>query len=126
MMHIKEPLYLAPEVLYRIGNATSPLLTKIRQGELDIIEMNGVPMIISNGKGISLYNKKGLDLAPLSGWVWEIKASTPLPVGLKLIRDDKPEGHYSLCPTRNISAHEFVALLEKVVIFCKKVFKKTA
>ena len=71
-------------------------------------------MIVANGKGISLYNKTGLDLAPLSGWVWEIKANTSLPTGLKLIKDDRPEGHYSLCPTKNISTHEFVSLLEKV------------
>lgn len=125
-MHANEALYLAPETLYRIGNATSPLLTKIRPGELDIVEMNGVNLIVANGKGISLYNKTGLDLAQLSGWVWEIQASTPLPPGLKLIRDNSPEGHYSLCPTKNMTAHEFIGLLESIVIYCKKVFKKTA
>lgn len=83
-------------------------------------------MIVVNGKSISLYNKVGLDLIALTGWVWEIESHASLPVDLKLIKDDEPEGHYSLCPTRNMSIHEFVALLEKVVIICRKSFKKKA
>jgi len=125
-MKTNEVIYLSPETLYRLGNSSSPLLTRVRPGEVDIIEVNGIKMIVANGKGISLYNKVGLDLAPLSGWVWEIKSQTSIPLGLKLIKDDKPEGHYSLCPTRNMSVHEFVSLLEKVVIYCKKSFKKKA
>ena len=125
-MSTRENLYLAPETLYRLGNATSPLLTRVRPGEIDTINMNGVTMIVANGKCVSLYNKTGLDLAPVTGWVWEIKSQTQMPIGLKLIKDNRPEGHYSLCPTKNMSVHEFVALLEKVVIHCKKVFKKRA
>lgn len=121
-----EAIDLSPETLYRIGNGSSPLLTKVRPGELDTIEVNGITHIVANGKGISLYNKRGLDLAPLTGWVWEISANTQLPSGLKLIKDDRPEGHYSLCPIRNMSVHEFISQLEKVVIHCKKVFKKKA
>ena len=125
-MKQNEPIYLSPETLYRIGNGTSPLLTKVRPGEVDTIDINGVTHIIANGKGISLYNKQGLDLAPITGWVWEISPKTPIPHGLKLIKDNRPEGHYSLCPSRNMSVHEFIAQLEKVVIHCKKVFKKKA
>jgi len=125
-MDRKEPLYLTPEILYRLGNGSSPLMSRIRPGEIDITEINGIKVIISNGKGISLYNKTGLDLAPLTGWVWEIGQNTKFPIGLKLIRDDSPEGHYSLCPAQNMSINEFVGLLEKVAIHCKKVFKKKA
>ena len=125
-MKQNEPIYLSPETLYRIGNGSSPLLTKVRPGEIDTVNINGVTHIVANGKGISLYNKRGLDLAPLVGWVWEISPSTPIPHGLNLIKDDRPEGHYSLCPSRNMSVHEFIAQLEKVVIHCNKVFKKRA
>lgn len=121
-----ESVYLSPETLYRIGNSSSPLLTKVRPGEIDTVDINGVTHIVANGKGISLYNKTGLDLAPLVGWVWEISPNTTIPQGLKLIKDDRPEGHYSLCPSRNMSIHEFISQLEKVVIHCKKVFKKKA
>jgi hypothetical protein len=121
-----ETLYFAPEALYRLGNASSPLLTKLRPGEIDTISLNGVAMIVANGKGISLYNKSGLELAPISGWVWEIQASTPFPPGLKLMKDDQPPGHYTLCPSSNMPIREFVSLLERVVIHCSKVFKKTS
>lgn len=125
-MKPNEKIYLSSESLYRLGNASSPLLTRIRPKEVDITEINGINIIIANNKGVSLYNKTGLDLAPLTGWVWEIKANTKFPAGLKLKKDDQPEGHYTLCPTRNMPVNEFVALLENVVIHCKKVFKKRA
>ncbi|MCP3895649.1 MAG: hypothetical protein GY706_13630 [Bacteroides sp.] len=125
-MKQNEKLYLVPEDLYRLGNASSPLLTRIRPGEVDLIELNGIKMVVANGKGISLYNKVGLNLLPLTGWVWEISARRQLPFGLKLVKDDKPEGRYTICPNRNMSVHEFVGLLESIVIYCKKVYKKKA
>ncbi len=125
-MDSREVLYLAPEDLYRLGNATSPLLTRLRPGEVDIFDENGVKMIVANRKGVSLYNKVGLDLVPLTGWVWEIKARTSLPLGLMLIPDGNPVGHFTLCPCKNMPVQEFVDLLEKTVFFCKKVFKKAA
>lgn len=125
-MRLIEKLYIVPEDLYRLGNASSPLLTRLRPGDVDITELNGIKMIVANGRGISLYNKEGLGLIPLTGWVWEISASTKLPFGLKLIKDDRPEGHYTISPIRNMSVHEFVGLLDRIVIYCKKVYKKKA
>jgi len=122
----KEVVYLSPETLYRLGNASSPLLTRVRAGEVDTKKVNGITIIVANGKGISLYNKIGLELAPLSGWVWEIKSNTPLPIGLKLIKDERPQGHYSLCPVKNMPVSKFVSLLEDVLMHCKKSFKKKA
>jgi hypothetical protein len=125
-MKTEEKLYLAPEDLYRLGNATSPLMTRMRPGEVDIVAINGINTIVANGKGVSLYNKTGLALAPLKGWVWEISARTPFHSDLKLVKDTQPPGHYTLCPARNMPVNEFVALLEKVAIHCKRVFKKEA
>ena len=125
-MRKSEKLYLVPEDLYRLGNASSPLLTRIRFGEVDVTEANGIKIIVANGKGVSLYNETGLDLIPLKGWVWEISANTQLPFGLKLNKDDRPEGHYTICPLRNMPVNEFVGLLESIVVFCRKVYKKKA
>jgi len=125
-MKTKEVVYLSPETLYRLGNASSPLLTRVRAGEVDTKKVNGITIIVANGKGISLYNKIGLGLAPLSGWVWEIKSNTSLPIGLKLIKDERPQGHYSLCPAKNMPVSKFVSLLEDVLMHCKKSFKKKA
>jgi hypothetical protein len=125
-MNGRESLYLAPEVLYRIGNSTSPMFSRVRPDEVDLQDLNGVKVIVANGKGLSLYNKTGLDDAPLSGWVWEVAANTPMPQGIRLLRDPRPEGHYTLCPVSNMTVHEFVAAVEKLVIHCRKVFKKRA
>lgn len=122
----KEKLYIAQQDLYRLGNANSSLISRVREREVDIHELNGIKTIISNGKGISLYSKAGLDKMPLSGWVWEIKVGTAFPIGLKLVKDDKPEGHHTLAPAYNMLYSEYIALLEKVAIHCQKVFRKSA
>lgn len=121
-----EALYLAPETLYRLGNATSPLLSRLRADDIDIVDVNGIKVVVANQKGVSLYNKEWLELVPLSGWVWEIRPHTNLPAGLKLTKDKNPHGHYTLSPIRNMSVHEFLGLLEKVAMHCKKVFRKKA
>lgn len=126
MTSSKENLYLAPETLYRLGSATSPLLSRLRPDDIDIIEMNGIEIVLANHKGISLYNKEGLELIPLTGWVWEIAAQTNLPPDLRLVKDNYPLGHYILSPVRNMPVHEFLGLLENVAIYCKKIFKKQA
>jgi hypothetical protein len=125
-MNAKEILYIAQEDLYRVGNAASSLISRLRDFEVDTYEVNGVTMVTSNDKGISLYNKVGIDKIPLAGWVWVINAGTSFPMGLRLIKDDKPEGHYTLAPAYNMLLSEYVSLLEKVAIQCQKLFKKKA
>ena len=125
-MASNERLYLAPEDLYRIGNGGSPLMSKFRPGELMTFDQNGVEMVIANGRGISLYNKSGLDEAPLTGWVWEITAGSHFPIGLQLIDDgnaDRP-GHYTLAPSYNMSLSRYFSLLEEVALSAQKVYKK--
>lgn len=123
-MSQKETLYLTQEDLYRIGNATSSKLAEVRSGEVKIIEINGIKTVIANDKGVSLYNKTGLDDAPLSGWVYEIKSGTALPFGLKLWKDPKIAGHYHVCAMQNMPYHKYIGLLEELALRCQKVFKK--
>lgn len=59
-------------------------------------DVNGITLVIANGKGISLSTKGRLEDSPLKGWVWLISKGTYVPGDLKLI-NDRP-GHYSLCP----------------------------
>lgn len=118
-----EDLYFAPEDLYRLGNATGARLTNIRRPrDLDTMQMNGVTIAISNGKGISLFTKDRIEKTPMSGWVWRISRGTQLPFGLKLINDR--HGHYSICPISNMPLDEFSGLLSKLALKCQKVFKK--
>ncbi len=118
-----EDLFMAPEDLFRLGNATSPRLTHIRRPkDIDTIEVNGITVVIANGKGISLSTKGRLDKTPMSGWVWKIVRGTQMPIGLKLLNDRL--GHYSICPISNMVLDEFIGLLSKLAMKCHKVFKK--
>ena len=119
----KEDLYFAPEDLFRLGNSTGPRLTNVRRPkDVNTIEINGITVVVSNGKGISLSTKERLDTTPMSGWVWKINKGSHLPPGLKLI-NDRP-GHYSICPTSNMPLDEFIGLLSKLALLCHKVFRK--
>ncbi len=121
-----EKLYISQEDLYRVGNSTSPQMSKLRSGEITIRELNGIKMIVADGKGVSLYNKDGLEKSELSGWVWEIKVDTQLPTGLYLKKDTDPnkKGHYFVCPRRNMPVHTYAGKLEEIAVHCQKVFKK--
>ena len=116
-------LYLAPEDLFRLGNATDPRLTHIRRPkDIDTVEINGLLVVIANGKGISLATEERISKSPVSGWVWKISKGTQMPQGLRLI-NDRP-GHYSICPMSNMPLDEFKGLLSKLALKCQKVFKK--
>ena len=72
-------LYFAPEDLFRLGNSTGPRLTNVRRPkDIDTTELNGILMVISNGKGVSLSTKERIDKTPMSGWVWKIARGTPM------------------------------------------------
>lgn len=86
------------------------------------MDVNGIAVAISNGKGISLFTKERIEATPMSGWVWKISKGTSVPKGLKLINDR--EGHYSICPTHNMPLDEFIGLLSKLALQCHKVYKK--
>jgi hypothetical protein len=118
-----EDLFMAPEDLFRLGNATSPRLDNIRRPkDVDTTEINGILIVIANGKGISLSTKSRIEVTPMSGWVWKIPKGTSVPPGLKLL-NDRP-GHYSITPTFNMPLDEFKGLLSKLALKCHKVFKK--
>lgn len=118
-----EDLYFAPEDLYRLGNSSGPRLTNVRRPkDVDTTEINGITVVIANGKGISLSTKERLDNTAMSGWVWKISKGVTVPTGLKLL-NDRP-GHYSICPVSNMPLDEFIGLLSKLALKCQKVFKK--
>lgn len=125
-MAANENLFIAPEDLYRIGNSSSPRMDDVRARDVSTYMQDGIEIVIANGRGISLYNKKGLQKSPLSGWAWQINAGTSFPMGLTLTQDDDPEGHYTLVPQFNMPLSKFKGLLEEVALNCTKVFKKSA
>lgn len=125
-MSNKEKIYIAQEDLFRFGSSSSSRISNVKPREIDTMPINGINVVIANGNGISLYNKQGLDACALTGWVWEIRAGTYFPTGLKLIKDDDPLGHYTLAPAHNMPLSQYIGLLEQVLIHCKKLYKKKA
>jgi len=121
---MKKEFYLVPEEVFRVGNGSTPRLHMVRPSEVDITEINGVKMIIANGRGVSLYTKEELETTTLTGWVWHFRGNTQIPNGLKLVNDKI--GHYCVAPTRNIPVDLYKGLLEQMGLKAKKVWKKTA
>lgn len=123
-MVLSKEFFMVPEEVFRVGNADTSRLHIVRPSEVDITEMNGVKIIIANGRGVSLYTKEELDNTSLTGWVWKFTAHTLIPQGLKLV-NDKP-GHYCVAPTQNIPIDLYKGLLEQMGLRAQKVWKKSA
>ncbi|HEX7901137.1 MAG TPA: hypothetical protein VF950_25490 [Planctomycetota bacterium] len=123
-MSLPEEFYIIPEEVFRVGNSTSPLLHKVRGGEVDVVDLNGVKVILANGKGVSVYNEAGLKLAPLSGWVWKFARGTVLPTDLKLVSEGA--GHFLVAPARNMPVDKYKGILEEMGLKALKLFKKAA
>ncbi len=121
-MIINKEFYIFPEEVYRVGNSSSPKMTSLRVGEIDVYELKGVRMVVANGKGISVFTLDGLIGEGLTGYAWKFNKNTPIELGLKLIDDEKPE-HYTLAPTKNMLLDEYKSLLEKMGLKCNKYLK---
>lgn len=119
-----EDLYIAKEDLYRFGNSLTSNISSVRPKEITVVEINGIKTIIANKRGISLFNRAGLEKTHLTGWVWEIKRGTSFPIGLRLIKDSEATGHHTLAPAHNMPLSQYIGLLEQVAIHCEKLFKK--
>lgn len=120
-MYPKE-FYIIPEEVFRLGNTNSPKLSNIRPRDINIIDVNGIPVVVANGKGISVFDKDGISLSPMTGWVWRFNPNTQFPQGLKLVQD-KPH-HFCIAPTHNMPIDKYKGLLEEMALKAKRVFKK--
>lgn len=84
--------------------------------------VNGILCIRANGKGISVFDKTGINESEMTGWVWRFPPNTKPPVGLKLV-NDKPH-HYCITPTQNMPVDKYKGLLEEMAMHATRVFKK--
>jgi len=114
--------YIMPEELFRLGNSTTAKLSNVRGRDVDTIQMNGITVIKSNGKGISIFDKEGINESPMTGWVWRFPPNTQPPAGLKLVQD-KPH-HFCIAPTQNMPIGKYVGLLEELALKGLRVYKK--
>ncbi|AHK16090.1 MAG: hypothetical protein VB954_09990 [Thalassolituus sp.] len=114
--------YIMPEELFRLGNSTTPKLSNVRARDVDIVQINGIAIIKANGKGISVFDKVGINESPMSGWVWRFAPNTQPPIGLKLVQD-KPH-HFCIAPTQNMPISKYIGLLEELALKGHRVYKK--
>jgi hypothetical protein len=96
----------------------------VRASEVDLTEINGIKIVIANGRGVSLYTKEELETTTLTGWVWKFRAKTPIPFELKLVNDK--HGHYCVAPIMNMPVDYYKGLLEKMGMNAEKVWRKRA
>ena len=120
-MYPKE-FYLVPEEIFRLGNANTPKLSHVRPRDVDTIQINGITVIVANGKGISVFDKEGINQSPMNGWVWRFRPNTQPPLGLRLVQD-KPH-HYCIAPNQNMPIDKYKGLLEEMALKASRVFKK--
>ncbi|MFC6633553.1 hypothetical protein [Microbulbifer taiwanensis] len=123
-MLVNKEFYIVPEEVFRVGNGSGPRMHMVRPSEVDVTEVNGVKVIIANGRGVSLYTQDELNATTLTGWIWKFKAQTQIPQGLKLV-NDKP-GHFCVAPVSNMPVDLYKGLLEQMGMKAEKVWKKTA
>lgn len=120
---IYKEFFIVPEELFRIGNANNPRLSNVRPPrDIDTVKINGVVMVIANEKGMSVFNKEGIQESPMTGWVWMFSTDTELPFGLKLIQD-KPD-HYCIAPAFNMPLDDYKGLLEQLALKATRVLNK--
>lgn len=114
--------YIVPQDIFRLGNQQDPRLGHVRPADIQVMTLNDITVVIANGKGISVYNKRGIEHSTMDGGVWRIGASTRLPAGLKLVQDTP--SHYCLAPVRNMPLDMYKGLLEELGLRAVRVFKK--
>lgn len=121
-MFVNAEFYILPEELFRLGNSSDPKLTNVRARDVDVTTVNGIKVVIANGKGISVYDRAGIDQSPMTGWVWRFAPNTRVPVGLKLV-NDKPH-HFCIAPAQNMPVDKYKGLLEEMAMKANQIFKK--
>jgi hypothetical protein len=119
---LPKEFFILPEELFRLGNSESSRLSNVRSRDVDTIEINGITVIKANGKGISVFDKAGINESPMTGWVWRFRPNTRPPIGLKLVQN-KPH-HFCIAPTQNMPLDKYKGLLEEMALSATRVFKK--
>jgi hypothetical protein len=120
-MSLPQDFYIFPEDLFRAGNSTEPRLTHIRADDINLDDVNGVPTVRLNNKGVSVFSLSEIKSGSASGWAWKIKKGTQLPPSVKL-HNDFP-GHYMICPTKSMSLSQYKGILEEMALKAEKAFK---
>ena len=119
---LQTEFYIVPEEIFRLGNSNNPRLSNVRPRDVDITTINGIEVVVANGKGISVFDKVGINESPMAGWIWRFAPNTRLPIGLKLVKDK--EHHFCIAPIQNMPVDKYKGLLEEMALHANRVYKK--
>jgi len=106
--------------LYRFGNSTTSKLDHVRAlKDIAVNKINGIEMVVANGNGISLSSS----FDPSKKNTWKLARSTPIPFGLRLIRDLRPgrDDHFMIAPTSTMPFTKYIGLLQELAFHCEKI-----
>lgn len=103
-----------------MGSSGSHKISAVRPIDANTMIVNGVTVIIANGKGVSLYIIEKIIEKNLTGFAWKFNKGTQVTPGLKLVSDE-PQ-HYMLAPGANMPVDKYKGLLEEMGIRCGKYF----
>lgn len=118
-LYIEEANFILLD-LYRFGNASSPRLDGIRPfKDVMVMKQNGIEMVVANGNGVSLSSV----FDPKKRNTWKLSKSTPIPMGLRLVKDLRPgrSDHFMIAPNASMPFTKYIGLLQELAISCKKV-----
>ena len=103
--------------LYRKGNASSALLDRLRNDDIDVYSDPLCPEICvrqSNTTGMSCYGNTAA-LAGFSGKTWELPPNSDYDDARLLLWQDEPDSdHWNWTPARDMPGSEFLAALRDV------------
>lgn len=87
--------------------------------DIQVSKVNGIDVVIANGNGISLSST----FDPKKRNTWKLEKNTPIPTGLKLVRDLRPgrDDHFMITPASNMPFVKYIGLLQELAVHCKKV-----
>ncbi|ALG08388.1 hypothetical protein AOZ06_17045 [Kibdelosporangium phytohabitans] len=98
--------------LYSAGNSTEKKVNPNRKGkdfEVDSLgtvkSQTGKPAL--ERKGVSSFDTKERLAQHASGFAWSLPEGYELPEGLAWVKDNDPEGHHTIYPTRDMSFDEY-------------------
>lgn len=106
--------------LFRFGNSNSPKLDGVRAfKDVMVMKNNGIEMVVANGNGVSLSST----FDPSKRNTWKLSKNTPIPAGLRLVRDLRPGrgDHFMIAPTSMMPFTKYIGLLQELAVSCKKV-----
>ena len=103
------------EDLYRMGNGASPNFPEARAFiDCKVVDRGGIKIVLADGNGFSAFNRITRIMKVRGKNIWRIRKGSPLPEGLKLVKDLTSKDHFMLAPSVDMPVRKYLGLLEEL------------